>query len=118
VGLSGTDCIVPDPTRAIVAGFAKIFQDSNELPAGRFAKRIGEVFSVLEGGTVRAALESRMLAPPRKEGHFSPATSVALKRLELRGVLKMQELSDAETWVIDLPNAPQRVSSVALVGER
>ena len=115
ISLKGADAIVPDPTRALTANFEKIFRTESELSIRQFVQRLGEVIPILEGGSVRTALEGRMVTKARDEGHLSRSTSLALKRLEERNIIRLPAQSDAETWVVDLPENPQRVSAVALV---
>lgn len=118
MGLGSTDQIMSDPTRAIAADLPRIFEAETQLAVSKFVQRAAAICPVLEDGSARLALEERMIEAPRKPGHFSRSTSLALARLETRGVVLLAAESDAETWVLDLPRKPRRISAVSYERER
>jgi hypothetical protein len=88
------------------------------LSIQNFVQRLGEACTVLEEGTSRRNLETRLTERcARKERHLSRSTSLALKRLHLRGVVALKATSDAQTWVLDLANETQPVSHVRFNAE-
>lgn len=119
IGLGSTDRIMSDPTRAMADYLPRIFQTEARLPVSTFAQQMAACCPVFEEGSVRIALEERMIKRPREAGHFSRSTSLALTRLESRGMISLASESDAETWVLDLPRTPhpRRVSAVSYSAE-
>jgi hypothetical protein len=118
IGVASSDQIVADPTRAIAADLPAIFAVEARLTVSAFAQRVAANCPVLDGGSARLALERRMVERPQLEGHFSRATSLALVRLEARGLISLTAESDAETWALDLGRARRPVSSVSCGAEK
>ena len=105
--------VVPDPTRAIAKTLGQWEERTNSLPIGEFLSRLAVDLPVLEGGTARASVESRM-APDRRrpDGHISRSTSFALQRLERSGQIDMQRLDDAHAMNLELGSELRPVSNV------
>lgn len=108
--------VVPDPTDAIARYLKSIFEAENSLAVSEFSDRLSKLCPIFEGGAVRNEVEARF-RKKRADNTLSPATSLALLRLEQRGVLKLNEDSDAEVKLIDLMHeTPRRVSSITCTG--
>ena len=109
--------VVPDPTRAIAKTLGQWEERTNSLPIGEFLSRLAVDLPVLEGGTARASVESRM-APDRRrpDGHISRSTSFALQRLERSGQIAMQRLADAPAMNLELGSELRPVSHVRVAG--
>ena len=110
--------VIPDPSEAIIPQLSIIFAGETELPISKFIEQLGQNCPVLEGGEARENLEARMLDKfKRQSEHLSRSTSLALKRLELRGIIKIKAISDAKSWILDLgEKACPLVTSKCLTG--
>jgi hypothetical protein len=118
IGIKSGNIVVPDPSEAITCCLPSVFGAELELSIQNFVQRLGEACTVLEEGTSRRNLETRLAERYlRKERHLSRSTSLALKRLHLRGVVALKATSDAQTWVLDLANETQPVSHVRFNAE-
>jgi hypothetical protein len=102
LSLGNMDIIIPDPTRALVVYLPSIFSDRKDLSIGEFSARLAKICGLFEGGTVREDVEQRSIMEPRQKHHFSTSTSLALMRLAERGLIALQDESDAETWILNL----------------
>lgn len=103
---------IPDPTEVIAKNLPYIFT-SNKLLIDEFQSHLGENIPVLEGGSVRKDIESKLKTDfQREEKHFSKSTSLALKRLEKRGVLELEHVSDAHNWILDLGKTTQKLTHI------
>ena len=87
------------------------------LPVGEFLSRLAVDLPVLEEGTARKFVESR-IAPDRRrpDGHISRSTSFALRRLERSGQIKMQRMADAQAMNLELGSELRPVSHVRWLG--
>ena len=116
LGLKTGNFVVPDPTSAISHCLPDIFREETELPINAFVTRLGNLCSVLEEGKSRTLLENRLTSQTqRKERHLSRSTSLALRRLQLRGQIGIRAFSDSTTWVLDFPNETQGISHISLI---
>jgi len=103
---------IPDPTNVLEKNLPYIM-GSKKLAIDEFQSRLASQISVLEGGTVRNEIESKLKTEfQRPDAHFSRTTSFALKRLELRGVIKFENVSDANNWILDLGTVQDSVSHI------
>lgn len=115
LGAKNGNMVVPDPSEAIAWCLPSVFGTELELSIQKFVQRLGKACAVLEEGIARRNLETRLTdAYLRKESHLSRSTSLALKRLQLRGVIVIKATSDAQTWILDLANEKEAVSHVRL----
>jgi len=113
IGLNAVDMVIPDPTEAIFTHLSEVFVSDPELPIQAFMQRLADVCPVLDGGSSRHNLEARLKDEYQpKENHISRATSLALMRLATRGDLKLENPSDAKSWILDLGQTTQAVSYV------
>ena len=105
--LDGDKAVVPDPTEALVRFLPAVFGTEKRLSVSHFLTRLATLCTVLEGGQARETVEARQrLRRPPSE--LSPATSLALWRLEKRRRVRLDMSSDADAW--------QMMTSTAAVG--
>lgn len=105
-GLNSRDgfTVIPDPTEAIARRLQRVFAETSRLPIGRFFERIAIDCPVLEGGASRSIVESRLYRK-RSDLQISSSTALALWRLEERKHIKVDHVSDAETWLLSRTTA-------------
>lgn len=107
--------LIPDPTPALMSKLSIVFNGNSDLRIGDFMSALAEQVSVFEGGAVREELEAVLAKQrgAREEQRLSQATSLALLRLESRGVIALRELSDAAVRILDLgASGTRRVSHI------
>jgi hypothetical protein len=108
---------VPDPTEAIVRRLPGVFTDTPRITLGLFFDRLATECTVLERGVVRRVVEERARVK-RSDNEISSATSLALWRLEKRGLLHLVQDADADAWLMKTSSsavgagAARRVSHV------
>jgi len=112
VGLGGRTLVIPDPTAAIRRHLADLLPDKGELRIGEMIAALAARCPVLEEGSIRREVEGRRLRPPRELSRLSEATSLALRRLQDGGFIKMRALADAEARVLDFGDMTDRVTHV------
>jgi len=110
----------PDPTEAIAGNLNSIFSSTKKMHIEDFQKSLAESLPVLEGGSVRNIVENKTKGNKlRKENNFSKSTSLALKRLDLRGLINFDTPSDdLRDWYLNLGkgNKTERVTYVEYSG--
>ena len=113
--IEGQNVVVPDPTRAIVRSLGQWEAKPGWLPIGEFLSRLAVDLPVLEEGTARKFIESR-IAPDRRrpDGHISHSTSYALRRLERSGQIEMQRMADAQAMNLQFGSELIPVSHVSV----
>jgi hypothetical protein len=99
LSIGNTNAVVPNPTEAIARRLESLFTDSPRLSIPRFLDLLSRDCPILETGSVRKRVEDRM-RQKRSPNVLSPATSLALWRLEARGLVSLTHASDAETWLM------------------
>ncbi len=105
----------PDPTRVISGLISKIMDKGEDVPIKTFLTRLSKEVPVFEFGSIRNEVEGR-LKKPREDRIISGSTSLALTRLQVRGVLELSQPSDAEAWLLtDIEKKSERVSHVKLL---
>ena len=103
---------IPDPTNVLAKNLNSII-GPKKIAIDEFQSRLGSQIPVFEGGKVRNEIESKLNTEfQRAEAHFSKTTSFALKRLELRGLIKFEKVSDANNWILDLGKVQESVSHI------
>lgn len=89
-----------DPTIAIKAELPSIFGTRSDLPAQEFITALASHLPVLDFGQYRQAvvevLNPAAWRPPEK-GHLSMSLSLALRRLALDNVIRLEGKADAGT---------------------
>jgi len=94
---------VSDPTEAIRQRLSAVFGRKRTLPANELISKLSEALPVLDGGTYRIEVESKLdvataWSPP-PEGALSSSLSLALMRLHLDGTLSLDHKSDSPSVV-------------------
>jgi hypothetical protein len=97
--IGGGGAVVPDPSEAIARRLTDVLPDRSRISLARFFEQVARDCPVLEGGSIRREVEGRF-REKRASNQFSLATSLALWRLEERSLIRLDHLSDAETWVM------------------
>ena len=114
---TASDFVVPDPTEALVRILEPLLRERGQVPIREARAAWATASSVLDGGIVRNELHARReRRPPDDRTPLSASTSLALQRLEERGLLQLSEASNAPTAVLQLGNRRQPVSHLTLVG--
>lgn len=107
----------PDPLAAIDPVLTVLFGKDNELSIGAFMARLCDIYPVFEGGTVRQQIESISGSSPyADQRRLSPATSIALQRLQDRKRLELVSRADAPIVILDLGVRELRVSHIVKKG--
>jgi len=95
----GGNTVIPDPSEAITRHLSDVLSDTSRIAVARFLERVALICPVLEGGPIRREVEERF-REKRPAKQLSVATSLALWRLEERRLIKLDHVSDAETWMM------------------
>lgn len=103
--------VIADPTRAISIRLPLIFCEEQQLTLQTFLQRLGAHIPVLDGGQVWHDIQGR-LKEPMQEKHVSQATSLALLRLERAGKIKLEGLSDAVSWMLEVGHEAKSISHI------
>jgi hypothetical protein len=108
---------VPDPTVALLRHLPAVLRPGERATVGEAMQRLAERCPVLDGGAARAETSAAMLpTAQRPPGVISRSTSIAFTRLERRGLLRFEDLSDAaENFLLDTWPDRRRVSHVTLL---
>ncbi len=89
-----------DPTIAVKAELPAVFGSRTDLPAADFITALASHLPVLDYGQYRQAVE-KVLNPaawrPPEKGHLSMSLSLALRRLALDNVIRLDGKADAGT---------------------
>jgi len=112
ISIGGKYYLCPDPTEAIEHEFKKVFKESKELLIRDFLEYLAKEIPVLEFGSVR----SRILDRAREglqlpDNLLSFSTSLALLRLEKRGVISLEQKSDADSFSLQNNSENSRIIS-------
>lgn len=89
--------VVPDPTRVLGRLIPSLFQKEHRMRLADCIIALGALCPVLETGVIRREVEA--LARPglgTEPEVLSRSTSIALKRLEHKGIIQLERLSDAD----------------------
>lgn len=100
--------LVPDPTEALMRHLPAVLKDGEGAIHDVIAD-LGKRLPVLETGVVRTEVEAWLPKEKRRApGDLSPSTSLALLRLQRRGVLVIEARSDAPMMrLLTWPNPTQ-----------
>lgn len=106
--------VIPDPTKAIERHFPAVFSPKSELRMDEFMTALGASCPVLENGIVRNDIEAinPTKSLDREEKQLSKSTSLALKRLDISGKLKLSKRSDADVMLLDWGTETGRYSHI------
>ena len=99
VEIGGHPTVLPDTKTALCRHMDAALPAKKETPIGTFLKRLATITPVFEGGAARSSIENR-LADNRQRAtrELSLATSLALRRLQIAGILNPIRRDDAEIW--------------------
>lgn len=115
--LGDREVIMPDPTRALQRHLPDLFLGTQWLPIQEFVKRWAVRCPVVDGGIVRQEMLSlRQAGVQRDPLLLSPSTSLALFRLEERGIIKLEQRADALTLTLSSRPTLSPVSHVLRLG--
>lgn len=118
LGVKTGSVVIPDPSAAVARLLPTIFADEKELPASAFIQGLSDLCPLMDEGAARRNLETRFAGDFQpKDRYFSRSTSLAVKRLQLRGTITVNAASDAKTWVLDFGKETQAVSHFRYNGE-
>ena len=112
ISIAKKDYLCPDPTEAIEYEFKKVFKESKELLIRDFFEYLSKEIPVLEFGSVRSRIMDRAregLQLPDNLLSFS--TSLALLRLEKRGLISLEHKSDADSFSLQNNSENSRIIS-------
>ncbi len=108
----GVNVVFPDPTQGITR-YLPAVTDAGRRPIRDVMSALALRLPVLEGGTARAEIESRLPAAKRLlDGYLSRSTSLALERLELLGRIVLERVADAPAVSLDRATGPRAVSHI------
>ncbi len=117
LNLGGRNTVIPDPTKSIARSMGRWGELTDWQPIGGILNKLAIDLPVLEGGTARTEIESKLAtAKQRPNGHISRSTSFALRRLERSGLIEMARLSDARAMNLDFSSDLRAVSHVKWTG--
>ena len=89
--------VIPDPTKAIMRHMKNIFSVDREMEFSVFLNKLSDVIPVLEYGWIRELIEDKAIGElKRNPEEVSISTSLALLRLEEKGMIKLLSKSDAD----------------------
>jgi hypothetical protein len=112
------DAVVPDPTEALTRLLPQLLAGHGDVPLQAVMDAWRTACPVLEGGTARQELEERLIAErQRPADRLSRSTSLALTRIERRGLIRMQRLADAPALLLGSWQAVRPVSHISLASE-
>jgi hypothetical protein len=113
-----TDLVVPDPTQLLARYLPRLLKIGEQVTLRVLLERWRTPLPILETGEIRTSLERTLRAEfQRPAEQLSPATSLALLRLQDRGQLRMERLADAPALL--LASWPDRrpISHVTWLGD-
>ena len=109
-----SNVVIPDPTGALARHLPSTSAVRGQSSISRVISEVAVGLPVLEGGTARIEVESRLPAQrQRLEEHLSRSTSFALERLERRGQVRLERLADAPALNLDLGSGPRPISHIS-----
>ena len=115
----GQDAVFPDPTAALVRNLPSLIPSKGRLAVAELMASLAERLPVLEGGRAREEVEALLPTDRRRlERELSRSTSLALERLEARGLLSMERVADASAFNLDRGAEKRAVSHIAWRGEK
>lgn len=117
--VGNTEAIMPDPTRAIQRHLSHLFKQTGELLIEELLNSWASRSPVLEGGIVRQKVIERCQSNvPRDPKLLSRSTTIALLRLEKRGLIKLERRADALAYTLDTKPNPRPISHVIWQGDK
>jgi hypothetical protein len=116
-GNKSTKILIPDPTAYLRQNLNNIFenQSNRRIPLGEFINRLGKYCPVFETGEFREEIEQQIGL--REPNYLSSVTSIALRRLEDEGLIKLEGLSDTSILVLTDGSEDSRNSHITWLGD-
>lgn len=110
-----TERLVPDPTTFLIDELpllcAELAAEDGKVEFPALLQRLAALCPAFEGGPWHARARAQDHLPPGRGG-VSPALSFALKRLESRGVLRLDIEGDAQRAVLQIGSERQEVAHI------
>jgi hypothetical protein len=105
--------IIPDPTAALVRHLPRLMATGQTLPLAQLVASWGKLSPVLEGGDARNEVEELMQPQlSRLNGTLSRSTSLALERLDRRGIIHLEQQADAPAIMLSVGSDPLPISHI------
>ena len=98
----GVRLFMPNPCSVIERNLSKIFQDKQSMRIGAFIKNLSDIIPVFDKGIIRNQIE--VLLPDEakiKSDNISKTLSYALKQLEFKKVITMDQQADANKFILN-----------------
>ena len=115
--IGGKNSVIPDPTKSIARSLGGWEEMKDWQPLEKSLSRLAIDLPVLEGGTARTEIESKLPAEKRRpDEQLSRSTSFALRRLERSGQIEMDRVADARAINLDFGSDLKAVSHVKWTG--
>lgn len=116
--LVGKQVLVPDPTVYLRQNLKNLFENQldQQIPLGKFINQLRKFCPVFETGEFREEIEQQI--DLREPNHLSSVTSIALRRLEEEGLLKLERLSDTSMLVLRDGSGDSRISHITWLGNK
>jgi hypothetical protein len=114
--LMGTQVLVPDPTVYLRQNLKNLFENQThqQISLDEFISRLSKYCPVFEMGEFREEIEQQIGL--REPNHLLTVTSIALRRLEDEGLIKLERLSDTSIWVLTDGSKDPRISHITWLG--
>jgi hypothetical protein len=112
--VQGGTGVVPDPTAFLRRQLPSLFDQGigMERPIGQLMADLAERWPIFEGGSIRRETDPQ--APKREPQALSTATAVALFRLQLDGMIRLDYRSDAQGLQLPKGDTYQAFTHVTL----
>jgi hypothetical protein len=119
IGLDQMKFVIPDPTATILRLLPKIFEKEEEMTATKFIQKIGQICPVLDTGVARLKIEALASnsVDITSENELSRSMSLALQRIEAKGLITLEEISDAPN-VVMMGYSNKRFTHVHYIGAK
>ena len=112
VGFESERRIIPDPTQAIQAALPEIFSTQQAFDIEPFLGALNQILPVFEGGTAWLEVEAMKPIPSDDDDTLSIATSLALRRLADRNLIKLESVADARGRILQFGMETERVTRI------
>lgn len=115
-GLTGNPILLPDPTAYLRKSLGDLFEGiaNQQIPLGELINHLGRHCPAFETGIFRKELDDQLGG--RESNYLSSVTSIALRRLEEEGHIKLEKLSDITVWVL-LDGVDSRISHITWIDQ-
>ena len=116
--LVGNQVLVPDPTVYLRQNLKNLFENQthHQVSLDEFISRLSKYCPVFEMGGFREEIEQQIGL--RDSNYLSTVTSIALRRLEDEGLIKLERLSDTSIWVLSDGSKDPRISHITWLGNK